>query len=77
MIDETTVAILKILVDRGLVPRNVLRNIVIKKEYEQMKVGKVRSEEAFETLGEKYFLSPKSIQAIVYFKEKKQNESEE
>lgn len=73
MIDDTTIDVLKIFVDRGIVPRNILRNILIKRDYEQMKVEGVRSEDAFESLGQKHFLSAKAIQAIVYVKDKKQD----
>lgn len=72
MTDEIIIDVLEIFVRRGIVPKNILRNAVIKKEYEQMKTDGVRSEEAFESLGQKHFLSPKAIQAIVYVKEKKQ-----
>lgn len=71
MNDDITIDMLKVFVDRGIVPRNILRNAIIKRDYEKMKVDGIRSEDAFESLGKNHFLSPKAIQAIVYVKEKK------
>lgn len=68
MRDELHIEILEVLVRHKVVPETIFRNEKIKMEYEKMKRDGIKPKEAKAFLAEKYFISGKSLDTILYTK---------
>jgi hypothetical protein len=71
MKDELHIDLLEVFVKHRIVPMISLRNERIRQEYKTMKDEGIKAKNARIFLSEKYFLSEKNIESILYGKRKK------
>ena len=60
--------LLRVLVKHGILPETFLRNEEIKNTYAELRETGVKGKDAREQLADKYFISAKSIEFILYGK---------
>jgi hypothetical protein len=68
MKEELHIDLLEVFVKHQLVPEISLRNEKIRMEYRQMKEEGIKPKDARFSLAEKYFISEKNIESILYKK---------
>jgi len=71
MKDEMHLELLEVFVKHNVVPDIVLRNERIRLEYAKMKDDGIKPKTARANLAEKYFISEKSVETILYYKKEK------